>query len=217
MHRPGQPLRTVLLDVDGTLLDTREFVFRGFEHSLASFGLRVPPRAELARHIGPPLEHIYASLVDAAHAVELSRRHRDFQVENLELVEAFAGAHGALDELRARGLRLAAVTSRSKRTSTHSLAHCDLLERIECVISAEDAVALKPDPRHLQAALCALGVDATGVAMVGDTAADIIGGRNLGALTVAARYGFHGDGVLRADPDRSITDIRELPAALLNS
>jgi phosphoglycolate phosphatase len=82
------------------------------------------------------------------------------------------------------------------------------------VVSAEDAVALKPDPRHLRAALDALGAPPADVAMVGDTPADIAGGRNIDALTVAAIYGFHGPAVLEAAPDRTIDDIRDLPGVL---
>jgi HAD superfamily hydrolase (TIGR01549 family) len=205
---------TILLDVDGTLLDTREFVFAGFEHALRTLEAPVPSRAELAASVGPPLEAIYAQWVGAEHAVALAREHRAFQVRSMHLVVAYEGALETLSSLRVRGLRLAAVTSRSRSTSVASLDRVGMLGALEAVISAEDAVALKPDPRHLQAALDSLGVGAQGVVMVGDTSADIDGGRNIGALTVAALYGFHGEAVLAANPDRTIRDIRELPRAI---
>jgi pyrophosphatase PpaX len=210
----GVTVSTVLLDVDGTLLDTREFILAAFEHTLACAGLPLPGRVDLAMLVGPPLESIYAGLAGDARAPALVEEHRSFQERNLALAGPFAGAAATLEALRSRGLRLGAVTSRSRRTSLASLDAAGLLPLLGVVVSAEDAVALKPDPRHLQAALDALGADGVGVAMVGDTPADIAGGRNIGALTVAALYGFHGAAVLDAKPDRTIGDIRELPGAL---
>jgi HAD superfamily hydrolase (TIGR01509 family) len=202
----GVTVSTVLLDVDGTLLDTREFIFAAFEHTLRAFELPARSRDELARLVGPPLEAIYRDIGGGNEP--------DFQVANLHLAVAFAGAAETLVYLRDRGVRLAAVTSRSRRTSVASLEQTGLLQLLEAVVSAEDAEALKPDPRHLRAALEALAVDGNGVAMVGDTPADIAGGRNIGAFTVAALYGFHGPAVLDSHPDAGIEDIRDLPRAL---
>jgi HAD superfamily hydrolase (TIGR01549 family) len=210
----GVAVSTVLLDIDGTLLDTREFILAAFEHTLAGAGLARPGRVDLAKLVGPPLESIYAVLAGDARAACLVEEHRSFQERNLALAVPFDGAAETLHHLRDRGLRLGAVTSRSRRTSLASLEAAGLLPLLGAVISAEDAPALKPDARHLRAALDALGAPDRGVAMVGDTPADIAGGRNIAALTVAALYGFHGAAVLEAEPDRTIGDIRELPGVL---
>jgi HAD superfamily hydrolase (TIGR01509 family) len=210
----GVTVSTVLLDVDGTLLDTREFIFAAFENTLRGFELPARSRDELARLVGPPLEAIYRDIGGGNNPDAMALVHRDFQVANLQLAVAFAGAAETLVYLRDRGVRLAAVTSRSRRTSVASLEQTGLLQLLEAVVSAEDAEALKPDPRHLRAALEALAVDGNGVAMVGDTPADIAGGRNIGAFTVAALYGFHGPAVLDSHPDAGIEDIRDLPRAL---
>jgi pyrophosphatase PpaX len=210
----GVTISTVLLDIDGTLLDTHELVLAAFEHALRTFDLPIPSRAELSKLSGPPLEAIYAQIAGTERSEGLSLAHRDFQAANLHLAVAYAGAADTLACLRDRGIRLAAVTSRSRRTSIVTLERTGLHSLLEAVISPEDAVALKPDPRHLKAALDALGVDGDGVAMVGDTPADIEGGRNLGAFTVAAFYGFHGSAVAESKPDATIADIRELPEVL---
>jgi HAD superfamily hydrolase (TIGR01509 family) len=215
VSRPTRPrgFATVLFDVDGTLVDSREFVFAAFEHTLGAFGLAVPARERLARLVGPPLEAIYADLAGAERAAGMAGEHRRFQSRHLELVVPFEGAD-TLAVLRERGLRVAAVTSRSRITSVASLARAGLDGLLDAIVSAEDTVALKPDPRHLQAALDALGADRRGVAMVGDSPADIEGGRSIGAHTVAALYGFHGSAILESKPDRAIEDIRALPEAL---
>jgi HAD superfamily hydrolase (TIGR01549 family) len=207
-------IRTVLFDVDGTLLDTREFVYAALHHTLTSNGLTVPPRSELAQLIGPPLETIYARLGSPADSGRMVDEHRTFQAENLHLSTAFAGVETVLSDLRSRGLRLAAVTSRSRRTSVTTLELAGLLPFLETVVSAEDAPALKPDPAHLRVALTRMHVGEEDVAMVGDTPVDIEGGRALGAFTVAALYGFLGPAVAESSPDATMDDISDLPGLL---
>jgi len=73
---------------------------------------------------------------------------------------------------------------------------------------------LKPDPMPLLHALGLLGEQAAHAAMVGDTRHDVEAGQALAMLTVGATYGFAGEGIRSAAPDRVITDIRELPRAL---
>jgi len=207
------PITTVLLDVDGTLLDTREFILQAFEHSIAHHGLAYPGRDHMAAQVGLPLEQIYATL-HADLEPALVESHRSFQEENQHLAVAFPGTAEVLTQLRERGLRLAAVTSRSRRTSVRSLEVTGLFGLFDAIVSAEDAPALKPDPAPLRQALAVLGAGTAGAVMVGDTAADILAGRALGIRTVGVTYGFGGRSVLEHSPDAVIEEIAELVAAL---
>lgn len=211
---PGAPFETVLLDIDGTILDTREFIFAAFEHAFLHHKLPPPPRHELSRHVGQrQLEEIYSGFAEE-FASAMTELHRDFQRENLHLAVPFPGAGEALAALTGAGLRLAAVTSRSQRTSVRSLEICGLAGYFAAVVSAEDVKRLKPDPEPLRLALELLGRGAARAVMVGDTAADVEAGKAAGVFTVAATYGFQGAGVLAASPDGSIGSIGELPGVL---
>ena len=208
------PIVTVLLDVDGTLLDTREFIFAAYEHALGLHGFEVPQRDLLATWVGSPLEDNYA-LHAHSNAVEtLVDAHRAFQRDNLHLSMPFPGTVATLAELKRRGIVLGAVTSRSRRTSIATLELAGIADYFDVVVSAEDAPALKPDPAPLRHALMVVGRDTVGAAMVGDTVHDIAAGRALGIATVGVSYGF-GTGLEAAAPDRVIAAIEELPGALL--
>lgn len=213
MDPVDRQLTALLLDVDGTLLDTREFIFRAYEAALAGLGLPVPTRAVLARAVGLPLHTIYADFAGTRveEAVEL---HRSFQEQHLDLARPFPGAADALAAIAGHGIRMAAVTSRSRRTSVRSLELAALDTYLEAVVSAEDASALKPDPAPIRMALDLLGANAENAAMAGDTRHDIEPGRALGMLTIGVTYGFHGDDILAAEPDVVIRSIDELPRAL---
>lgn len=206
----------VLFDVDGTLLDTREFVHSAFEHAFREFGIEPPARDVIAPHIGRPVEQIYAEFGLPERAAEMVEAHRSFQVANLHLSVIYAGTDAVLEQLRAEGVRMAAVTSRSRRSSLATLELAGIANYFETVISAEDCHALKPDPAPLLLALERMGLAPLpgGQAMVGDTHNDISAGKAIGAFTVGATFGFHGADVALAAPDALIDDIRDLPAAL---
>jgi pyrophosphatase PpaX len=204
---------TVLLDIDGTLLDTREFILSAFEHTFRSHGGTPPPRDILSARVGLPLEHMYEELTEAATDV-LIETHRSFQEQHLHLVTHFPGVHDALENLRAQGISMAAVTSRSRRTSLATLELAGIEGFFETVVSAEDTPALKPDPAPLRLALARLRAEAPGAVMVGDTAHDVHAGRAAGVHTVAVTYGFQGQAVIETAPDAVIHDVRELPLAI---
>ena len=215
MNDADLPVRSVLLDIDGTLLDTRRYILAAFAHAASRHGLTLPSEAVMTGNIGRPLDRIYLELGARSSAIsEIIETHRAFQEEHLDMVTAFQGANDALDALRANGLSLAAVTSRSRRTSTASLACAGIAHHFAVVISAEDASALKPDPAPLRAALAVLGQPPEAAVMVGDTVHDIEAGQALAMRTIGVRYGFGGAVMVAAQPTATISNLGQLPGAV---
>lgn len=210
---PG--VEAVLFDVDGTLVDSREFVLGAMEHALRTQRLPVPGRVALAASIGPPLEDCYRQFVPRADLRALCEAHRAWQRERMHLVVAFPNARRTLETLRAGGLRIAAVTSRSRVSSLGSLEGAGLSGLLDVTISAEDAPRTKPWPDPLLLALSRLNVEPGRAVMVGDTVADIQAGRSAGVKTVAALYGFAGPALANAPADFFIRDIAEVVPILL--
>ena len=128
----------------------------------------------------------------------------------MSLIRRFENTIHVLEELRHRGIKLAAVTTRSARTSIRSLETMEIVHFFDTVVSAEDVMHHKPHPEPLLKALDALNVKPKRAVMVGDTTADIGAGKNAGTLTVAALYGYGGERLLALQPDYAIRDIREL-------
>jgi len=207
-------IRTVLFDVDGTLLDTKNYILSAFEDTAYRFGFVLPTRVQMTLQIGRPLEVIYGELAPETMVSDLIESHRTFQEDNLHLVRAFQGTEEVLGTLRDRGMALAVVTSRSRRTSVASLEIAGIGQFFRFVVSAEDTAALKPDPAPLRAALAMLNRSSSGAVMVGDTIHDIHAGHAIGIPTVAVLYGFGGESVLAAAPSVTIANIADLPAAI---
>jgi HAD superfamily hydrolase (TIGR01509 family) len=203
-------VQAVLFDVDGTLLDTTEFIYGGFDHTLAAHGYPPAERAAYARVMGKTLVDGYVALAPGCDADLLIETHRAWQAVNLHLSVPYPDAVQVLRTLRDAGLRLAAITTRSRRTSVRTIEQAGLADYLDLILSFEDVPAIKPDPAPLLIALERLEVPPAAAVMVGDTDADILAGRAAGIRTVGVTYGFHGAEVLAAGPDVTVDRLGDL-------
>jgi pyrophosphatase PpaX len=207
-------LRAVLFDLDGTLLDTFDFIYGAFEHAFALHGITSFDREQIAGYMGGPLEQVYTEMAPGCDAIALTEAHRTFQSENIRLVSLFPHTIEVLEELKRRNLKIAAITTRSLRTSIKSLEATGIAHYFDLILSAEDVTKHKPDPEPILRALEFLKVKPEEAVMVGDTKADIMAGKNAEIKTVAALYGFGGERLLELKPDyaiRSLGDLIENP------
>ena len=209
------PTRAVLFDVDGTLLDTTEFIFQGFEHALAAHGHPTLSRAAYARVVGKPLDRCYEELAPGCDAALLCETHRAWQTANLHLSRPYPDAEPVLRTLHEAGLRLAAITSRSRRTSVDTIAQAGLAGYLDVILSAEDVAHIKPHPEPLLRALAHVDVPPEAAVMVGDTDVDILAGRAAGVRTVGVTYGFHGAALAAAGPDLLVDTLADLLPLLM--
>ncbi len=203
-------LRAILFDLDGTLLDTFDFIYGAFEHTFATHGIAPLDRRVISQLMGGPLPEVYATMAPGFDTVILTETHRSFQLANIHLVSLFPQTIEVLEELRRRHLKIAAITTRSLRTSVRSLEATGIAHYFDVIISAEDVLRVKPDPEPLFKALDLMGVKPEEAVMVGDTTADIQAGKNAGTKTVAALYGFGGERLLVLEPDYAIRELKEL-------
>ena len=203
-------LQAILFDVDGTLLDTREFMYQAFEHTCQEYNVPGVTRDRLAALVGSSLESIYESLAPSHDYRVLCDTHRSFQETHLHLSVLFPNVETTLAALQKRGVRLAAVTTRSKRTSVRTLENAGIARFFDVVVSGEDVTNLKPDPEPLLYALNKLRTAPSQAAMVGDTAADVLAGKSAGTRTVAVTYGFAGQTIKQYSSDYVIDTIETL-------
>ena len=205
---PG--IRAVLFDIDGTLLDTFDYIYGAFEHTFDAHGIARLSRKEISQLMGRTLEDVYATMAPGCDAIALAETHRKYQEQNVTLAKLFPNTVMVLEALKQRGFKLATITTRSNRTSLLSLEQNGIAELFRCRGVVEDVVRHKPDPEPLLKALNVLGVDTASAMMVGDTSADVMAGKNAGTKTVAALYGFGGERLRDLQPDYAIDDLKEL-------
>jgi pyrophosphatase PpaX len=206
-----------LFDVDGTLLDSTDYVIGAIEHVLRLHGRTPPPRHEIGRILGPALTDCYLALAPELDPVLLCSEHRAWQKERVGKVPVRPYPHvvETLRMLRESSVRCAAVTARSKVSSLGTLENAGLAGLLEFLLSAEDTPRTKPHPDPLLAALNRMHLLPSDAVFVGDTEADIVAGRAAGMVTVGVTYGFFGAAIAGTKPDHLIGDIAELPGIVL--
>jgi len=201
--------QAILFDVDGTLLDTTEYIYGAFEHSLAQL-FHPLPRNEIQKTIGKPLEECYRILTGWDDVKEISQIHHLFQVETPPPISPYPSTISTLQKLKDQGIRLGAVTSRARSTTYQNLTKTGTLAYIEYVVAVDDIEKPKPDPESLMKALAFFNVPPQEAIMVGDSPVDIEAGKNAGTLTIGAAYGFHGEKIAESQPDYVIGEIGEV-------
>lgn len=212
--RPQLPVRAVVFDVDGTLVNSLDGYCAAAALAAAPFGLTVT-RDLVARALNGNRSFwdlaVPAELQSADFTTTLRRETMRHWPQVLrESVRCFEGLPATLDALRARGLRLAICTG-SRGESFRPLTEAGLFEYFETVVTADDVGRRKPHPDGLLRCLDDLGVAAAEAAYVGDTVPDIEAARAAGMLAVGVLSGAASSAELTAaGADRLAASHRDL-------
>jgi phosphoglycolate phosphatase-like HAD superfamily hydrolase len=184
-------IEAVVFDIDGTLLDTREFISQAYEHVLEDHGMPARTREEIASQIGKKLHDCYAFLAPNGNHEQMAIDHHNFQEANLALVRAFDYVEEVMENLKQKGIKTALWTGR-KGNVIASLEQAQVEpDAFDCIVDADMYNEGKPSSEGLFIVLGKLGVEADKTVMVGDAGVDIEAGHNAGvASTIGITHGF---------------------------
>ena len=200
----------LLLDLDGTVLDTHALILSSWRHVRERFALEVDDD-RFRRGMGRPLlEVLGAFSASPAHAEEMVAAYRAHNAEIHDaMVRPFEGIREALTELRARGVKLAIVTSKSRAFAERGLRVTDLA--FDALVSPSEVVRPKPAAEPVELALRLLGVARDRAVMVGDSPHDLEAGRAAGVETAAVAWGaFSLEELAPCAPDQVLRHPSEL-------
>ncbi len=195
--------RTVLFDLDGTLIDHFSAIHRCHTHVRRHYGLPDATRDEVMRAVGGGLPEALGKTlgVERAHLLEealvVYRAHWDRTM--LDDVVLLPGARDLLTALHAAGARSAVFTNKHGPSARRVCTHLGLDPLLDAVIGATDTPWLKPQPDFTAHALRLLGAEAADTTLVGDSPWDVEAAR-LGGLggCQAVTTGTHDAAALRA-------------------
>jgi len=194
-------IRGVILDVDGTLVDSNDAHARAWVDAFAEFEFDVPYE-RVRSLIGMGGDNLLPEAIEiekeSPRGEALSKRRGEiFKERYLQTINPFRGTRELLERMRAEGLEIAIGTSAQKEDLKPLLEIADVVDLIDSKATSDDAENSKPDPDIIQAALKRLRLPASEVLMVGDTPYDIEAAARAGVRTVAFRSGGWTDGGLR--------------------
>lgn len=197
-------------DVDGTLLNTYDLVYGGIEYSISFHGLVVPSREEISVVVANPIRTCYNLLVPGADIEKLVEAHDEFQDNNPHLVVPFAETLQVLEEIKAKGLNIAAITSRNSKGSLRFLQAVGVDHFFDLIVGADDVTNHKPDPEGINSALKHFDLNPSQVHMIGDTHPDVLAGKAAGVKTIGVTYGFDGENIRKSEPDHVVDNLAQI-------
>ena len=223
---PTASPRALLLDVDGTLVDSTYVHVSTWARALAEAGAPVP-HAEVHRRIGKDGSTLVAELLEvggvedddevrdrvAGRAKDL---HDEYYADAADSLRLLPGARDLVRGAKERGWITVLATSAPPSEFRHARELLGVDDHVDAVTTGEDVDTAKPDPTVVAIALERAGVDAEHAVMVGDATWDAIAAGKLGIRSIAVRTGGIGDDELRAAGYAEIADDAAGVLALLD-
>ena len=216
------PVRTVVFDLDGTLVDTAPDLVNALNFVLQREGMPAIPLPSARNMIGAGARRMLERGIEAdgrdVSAADLDRLTKDFVAYYGEHIAVgsrpFEGAEAALDELAGRGYRLAVCTNKLEWLSKKLLDELGLSPRFSAICGADTFGVSKPDPAILQQTVARAGGELSSTIMVGDAGPDIGVARRAGVPVIAVEFGYTEVPIAELKPDRLIGHYRDLPGVV---
>jgi len=197
--KPRNPTKKpplLVLDLDGTLIDTASDLIAALNAVLAAEGLS--PVATAPNMIGHGARAMLATALrsngsepEDGRLDTLTARFIDHYEDHLaDSSRPFPGAVEALDQFSDAGWRLAVCTNKLERLSRSLLEQLALADRFAVIAGPDTFAYRKPDPRHLSETIAAAGGDQRSSVMVGDSDVDVRTARAAGVPVVAVGFGY---------------------------
>jgi pyrophosphatase PpaX len=208
--------RTVLFDLDGTLIDSAGIILASFRHATRTVLRQEIPDEVLMAGVGGSSIHEQMQALDAGRVEELVRVYREHNEPLHDRLELFVGMEELLAELREQGRRLGIVTAKRRGTVQRAFDALGIERFFDAVVTTESTRRGKPDPEPVLRALELLGSTPSDAAFVGDSPFDMGAGKAAGVFTVGVSWGgIHSDHLLvEAGADLIVHSPRELAGVL---
>jgi len=177
--------KVVVLDVDGTLMDTNYLHTEAWARAFEEVGHRIP-RVKLHRQIGKGSGLLIREFVDDEETVEkIEELHSEIYGELQEHGHPLPGAKELISTLKERGYEVWFVTSAKDEELEHHMQELEAEDSIDGVVNSSAVENPKPAPDIFEETLRRAGASADETVAVGDAVWDVESAKDAGIRTVA--------------------------------
>ena len=206
----NKPIKAVLFDLDGTLIDSVPDLAAAVDVMLQSIGKPPAGEVKVNRWVGNGAAALVKrALFDDDHGDALHQKTFANEVDDADYLHAYAifeqayeqrlthatgiypGVESVLSRLQAAKLKMALITNKPRRFTLPLLTALCIDQYFTCVFCGDDLAQKKPHPLPVETALKELQIDAANAVMVGDSISDIKSARLAGVKSVAVTYGYN--------------------------
>lgn len=205
-------IRTMLFDLDGTILDTNELIIRSFLEALKGVVAEDFDREHIIPSMGLTLTDQMKQFSGRDEVADLIAVYREVNLRlHDELVKPFAYVNEVIKRLHGEGIQIGVVTTKMRMTTERGLKFVGLHEYIDAIVTLDDVTHPKPHPEPVTMAMELLKADPASTIMVGDSTVDMQSAAAAGAIAVGVAWSLKGAQVLRdAGAKHVIDDMRDL-------
>ena len=185
---------TLVLDLDGTLVDSLPDLRASLNRLLATRSLAPFAPAEVAGMVGDGAAALVRGAMAArrrtAADADIADFLADYSAHAADETRPFPGAEPTLAIFRAQGWRLAVCTNKPAAPAKALLDALGLLRSFDAVGAGDSFPTRKPDPAHLLATIAIAGGDPSAAVMVGDHRNDVAAGAGAAVPVIFAIWGY---------------------------
>ena len=216
MRKPAM----ILIDVDGTLVDSVPDLAFCVDEMMKALGREVCGEARVRDWVGNGVERLVRRALTGTLKGEPDEA--DFERAYPIFLELYAentskrsclypGVRDGLDWLKAKNYRLGCVTNKAAQFTEPLLKDLVVYDDFSVVISGDTLTKKKPDPAPLLHAAELLGCEPAAALMIGDSVSDVAAARAAGFQIVCMSYGYnHGVDIRESAPDAVIDTLTEI-------
>ncbi|MCK5896713.1 MAG: phosphoglycolate phosphatase [Cocleimonas sp.] len=212
--------KLVMIDVDGTLVDSVPDLAWCVDETMKELGLPVRGESIVRQWVGNGVirlvERAIANDLDAEHDKALFEKGMPifnalYADNNAKRSGLYTGVKEGLAYLKSLDLKVGCVTNKDERFTVPILTDLGIIDEFEIIISGDTLAKKKPDPLPLLHAAQQLGVDPQHSLMLGDSKSDVKAARAANFAIICMSYGYnHGEDIHHYNPDSVIDSMVEL-------
>lgn len=213
-----QKIKHVCFDLDGTLVDSFQTIFKATEKTLRYLKIDNPLiEAEFSKRIGHHFTDIFSDLkIPLNDFEEFINLYKKYYFDFMDRSHLYPFTEEILSYLNNEGIKISLLTTKAQDQAEKILAHFKLIDYFSFVMGRRENVKIKPDAEPLLIICKELNSSIEESLIIGDTELDINCGKNAGVKTCAASYGYRDKRELKnLNPDYIIENLSEIKSFIM--
>ena len=192
-------VKAVMIDLDGTLIDTAPEIARAANAMLAGLNLPILDAKLIESYIGEGamvlIKRCLTSNVDVEPATDLLTEAQtlffDFYAQIVAESKPYPQVEKALQAIKQTGVKMACITNKPAAFTMPLLEKCGLLSYFDLVVAGDTLPKKKPEPDQVFYVCEKFNVLVSETVLIGDSKTDIAAARNAGCFIFAVPYGYN--------------------------
>lgn len=206
------PIRLLIFDLDGTIVDTVQDIAASINHTLITLGRGTLPLDAVKRYVGDGLDMMLTRSLGGDAGLLPTARKIYFEHHRMNLIVQSSLYPGVTETLEYfKSIPLVIITNKPSAFTNPILEKLAIRQYFRFVIGSDSGFPLKPAPAAILKIMAETGVSREHAAIVGDGTTDVLAGKAAGITACAVTYGYRTEQELReAGADYTIHVISDL-------